>query len=57
MRDLESKRSPANSRDSFFRQLRNGNDVACLRSLGSLLDVELDLLTLLQVAVSIALDG
>ena len=54
----ESKEPDAFASDSFVScQLCNGNDVACLRSLGALLNSELDLLAFFQVLVPIALNG
>jgi hypothetical protein len=41
----------------FGQKLVRHGDVASLRSFGSLFNIELDLLTFLQVAVAIALNG
>ena len=41
----------------FFAELAYHRNVACLGSLGALFDIELDLLSLLQVTISIALNG
>ena len=53
---LNQKTAPRNA-GLFFCQLVRHGDVASLRSFGSLFDCELDLLTFLQVAETIALNG
>ena len=52
-----NQKSPAKSRGSFFRLGVYHCDVAGLGSLGALFNIELDLLTFHQVAVSITLNG
>ena len=57
MNNQQNQKEPREIRGALSCQLRNGNDVACLRSLGSLFNSELDLLTFGQVLVPITLNG
>lgn len=54
---MNQKGAPQNRGAPFLCQLIAQRDVAGLRSLGSLFDIELDLLAFHQVAEAIALDG
>lgn len=56
---ITNKKIPEIPRGFFVSvsQLANDDDIAGLQTLGSLFDIELDLLALLQVLVTISLDG
>ena len=52
-----NQKEPRENAGLFYSRLVTHRNVGRLGSLGTLLNIELDLLTLLQVAISIALNG